>query len=1093
MLQLKQPARRDDERDSVKLGRFPGWELYAMNNHPGRSLEVGTVLNDKWVVLEFIGKGAMGEVYRAHQLNLKRDTAIKVVSKEWLESCEGDDEEIETTFQRFQREVEAMAPIRHPNVLQIFDYDSTSIKKGDDEIPIQYIAMEYVPGNTLRSTMSEEGFYPDEEATRSWILDYFLPVLGGVQAIHGAGIIHRDLKPENILLDGKTPKIADFGLARSDRLKSVTQSIDSKGTPPYMSPEQFMEFKRADERTDVYALGKILYETIDGKMTPKTVIPFQCATLEKADTPFFKRLDQIVCDATAEDKTKRLDSVESFWNVLVEAMEADAEEPGAKTGERFRRGLAAVLSADVEGYSRLMGEDEIATIQTLTEYREIISKAIQDHHGRLVDSSGDSVLAEFVSVVNAVACAVEIQKTLKGKNADLPENRRMRFRIGINLGDIVKEDDYVYGDGVNIAARIESLSEGGGVCISRSAFDQVKNKLSLEYEYLGEHSVKNITEPVRVYRVQMEPGAIRTKVTETKPARSPWYWTSLSAAAVVTLVIAATFVWKFYPRQSAGPPPKAPAGQTTALMSSGDASSEGLVASLPGEDQATQESENSLYESSDQSGSLVSILGDLTPDQEEEPEPDLFPSVEEDESKTATRGKLSREAIEARRSKMQDKVGGVPENVLRRQTIARVEPPSIEAAVALALNAAREAAERLIDPEFHKGEKLLVPEDFTTIQSAVDHAKPGDVVIVKEGRYFESIVMKKGVKLKSDSDYGGNRLVPVEGAQLKLPARTLRTIIDGSKKRGSSYWVIDFDQGVGRNTIVDGFTIENLPLQDQHVLANAYAINIRGASPVIMNCYIRKNASMGIGNHVFFKRTKRGGARLKRDFQWTDVKDRAEPIIYRNVVCQNLGQGIRCNSFSSPYIIGNEFFLNVFPYSAELGEKPSPGIKANRGAAPAIVGNVVHDQPGGGILCDVGKLQDLDRAKRFKLPSVVKNVVFRNGEHGPSILCSGGAKEFPVKCVGNLIYDAGWIGIDLSKDGVCIVEDNVVSGAAAPGIRVDGATVVRLNRNKVTGAKAPGFVIKNGGNVLEMVANVSDLNKGPRFVLSNGFIADPDA
>ena len=160
-----------------------------MNNHLGRGLKIGTVLNDRWVILEFIGKGAMGEVYRAHQLNLKRDTAIKVVSQEWLESFEGDDEEIETTFQRFQREVEAMAPIRHPNVLQIFDYDSSSIKQGDEEVPIQYIAMEYVPGNTLRSTMSEEGFYPDEKTTRSWILDYFLPVLAGVQAIHEVGII----------------------------------------------------------------------------------------------------------------------------------------------------------------------------------------------------------------------------------------------------------------------------------------------------------------------------------------------------------------------------------------------------------------------------------------------------------------------------------------------------------------------------------------------------------------------------------------------------------------------------------------------------------------------------------------------------------------------------------------------------------------------------------------------------------------------------------------------------------------------------------------------------------------------------------------
>jgi hypothetical protein len=346
--------------------------------------------------------------------------------------------------------------------------------------------------------------------------------------------------------------------------------------------------------------------------------------------------------------------------------------------------------------------------------------------------------------------------------------------------------------------------------------------------------------------------------------------------------------------------------------------------------------------------------------------------------------------------------------------------------------------------------------------------------------------------LKSDSGFGGNKLVPVEGGQIKLPARTLRTIIDGSKARGSSYWVIDFDRRIGPNTIVDGFTIENLPIQSQYVLSNAHAINIRGASPVIMNCYIRKNASMGIGSHVLFKQVKKRGAKHKLKFQWADVKDRCQPVIYRNVICQNLGQGILCNPFSSPYIIGNELFLNIFPYSQELGEKPSPGIRANQGAAPAIIGNVVHDQPGGGILCDVGKLEKIDRMEHLRLPSLVKNVVFRNGEHGPSILCGGGNKEFPVKCVGNLIYDAGFVGIDLAREGVCIVEDNVVAGAAAPGIRVDGATVVKLNRNKVTGAQAPGFIIKNGGNVLEMVSNVSDLNKGPRFVLRNGRIADPD-
>ena len=130
--------------------------------------------------------------------------------------------------------------------------------------------------------------------------------------------------------------------------------------------------------------------------------------------------------------------------------------------KQVKRKLSAILSADVEGYSRLMGEDEVATIRTLEEYRQVMSGLIKKHRGRVVDSPGDNVLAEFASVVDAVESAVEIQKELKGKNAELPENRRMQFRIGINLGDVVEEGERIYGDGVNIAARIEGLAEGGG-------------------------------------------------------------------------------------------------------------------------------------------------------------------------------------------------------------------------------------------------------------------------------------------------------------------------------------------------------------------------------------------------------------------------------------------------------------------------------------------------------------------------------------------------------------------------------------------------------------------------------------------------------
>jgi len=170
----------------------------------------------------------------------------------------------------------------------------------------------------------------------------------------------------------------------------------------------------------------------------------------------------------------------------------------------LKRKLAAILSADVAGYSRLMDEDEVSTVRTLQAYQQIISDLTSQHNGRVVDSPGDNLMAEFASVVDAVKCAVEIQNTLSGKNAELPDDRKMEFRIGINLGDVIEEDDRIYGDGVNIAARVESLAEAGGICISGRVYDQVENKIDVEYEDLGEHRAKNIKRPIRIYKIPIE-------------------------------------------------------------------------------------------------------------------------------------------------------------------------------------------------------------------------------------------------------------------------------------------------------------------------------------------------------------------------------------------------------------------------------------------------------------------------------------------------------------------------------------------------------------------------------------------------------------
>jgi len=218
------------------------------------------------------------------------------------------------------------------------------------------------------------------------------------------------------------------------------------------------------------------------------------------------------------------------------------------TTEGFQRKLTAILSADVVGYSRLMGEDEEATVQTLHKYKQMIFGLIEHHKGRLVDSPGDNILAEFTSVVDAVRCGVQIQEDLKANNEGLPENRKMEFRIGINIGDVIQDGDRIYGDGVNVAARIESLADPGGICISRTAYDQVKSKINIDYEYLGEYEVKNIKEPVRVYRIRMEPEAAPAIVKEKRPRLMIWQRVAL--AVVVIFILGAVAIWYFSFRQA---------------------------------------------------------------------------------------------------------------------------------------------------------------------------------------------------------------------------------------------------------------------------------------------------------------------------------------------------------------------------------------------------------------------------------------------------------------------------------------------------------------------------------------------------------------
>ena len=216
--------------------------------------------------------------------------------------------------------------------------------------------------------------------------------------------------------------------------------------------------------------------------------------------------------------------------------------------ERANRKMSAILSADVKGYSRLMSLDEEGTVKALNECRDIIASCVNDYRGRVVDSPGDNVLTEFVSTVEAVRCAVKIQEKLGARNANLPQNSRMEFRIGVNLGDVIEEKGRIYGDGVNIAARLEGLAEAGGICISGTAFDQVKGKLTLGYLFVGQQTVKNIPDPIRVYKVLMAPEDAGKIIGEDKPKK----WRRIQVAAVLLVAIAVAF---FISNIYFGPPP----------------------------------------------------------------------------------------------------------------------------------------------------------------------------------------------------------------------------------------------------------------------------------------------------------------------------------------------------------------------------------------------------------------------------------------------------------------------------------------------------------------------------------------------------------
>ncbi|KHK00355.1 bifunctional serine/threonine-protein kinase/formylglycine-generating enzyme family protein [Desulfovibrio sp. TomC] len=293
--------------------------------------EEGTIINGKWTILDHIATGGKGEVYLAKQRDLDRRVALKIISRAFLKSLADDEAEMAVELERFRREVQVMARLRHPNILQVFDYDQVEI----DGSPLNYLVMEYVPGPTLALTMPEDGLGSDAETLKNWIRQYFLPVCNGMEAVHAQGVIHRDIKPANVLIDDGTPKIADFGLAGGNVRDCVTQDHHILGTLPYMAEEQFLDLNLADTRADVFSLGRVLFEAMAGKKALKKAKPFDTVGLENPVSDFQKRLDRIIRQASAKNVAKRLPSVRTL-RLALEELVAEAPTKGAYQGAPHR-------------------------------------------------------------------------------------------------------------------------------------------------------------------------------------------------------------------------------------------------------------------------------------------------------------------------------------------------------------------------------------------------------------------------------------------------------------------------------------------------------------------------------------------------------------------------------------------------------------------------------------------------------------------------------------------------------------------------------------------------------------------------------------
>ncbi len=455
-----------------------------------RTRRVMSALADRYSVLEEIGSGGMATVYLAEDSKHRRKVAVKVLSPDLAEAVGPE---------RFLREIQMSANLIHPHILPLFDSGEAS--------GLLYYVMPFVGGESLQERLDREKQLPVGDAVR-----VTRQIAEALSFAHGKGVVHRDVKPGNILLEGGNAFLADFGIARaledvgSHRLTATGVSL---GTPAYMSPEQVSGEEAVDGRSDQYALGCVFFEMLAGHppfsggtagsvMRQHLMADPVPVTQPRPSVP--REVSEALRKALSKAPADRFNTTAEFGVAL---KGQDGLEPSAKmedTANRHRQ-LAAVMFTDLVGYSSTVHQDEEAGRILRLMHRSAVESALALHDGTLLQYFGDGSLSIFPSAVEAVSAAQIIQ-------LEFGSSGQGTLRIGIDLGDIAYDEQGAYGDAVNVASRLESLAEPGGVLISGKVRRELKNHPGFGVVPLGEVPLRNIEHPVPVFALQGE--GIRT-------------------------------------------------------------------------------------------------------------------------------------------------------------------------------------------------------------------------------------------------------------------------------------------------------------------------------------------------------------------------------------------------------------------------------------------------------------------------------------------------------------------------------------------------------------------------------------------------------